>query len=65
MYLAAWGYAPQLANFRRKVHSTDGFVVPDQVGEVPGGRGRPPLLYRRGPATTLYPPILRDADGET
>ena len=65
VYLAAWGYAPELANFRRKVLSTDGFVVPDQVAEGPGGRGRPPLLYRRGPATTLYPPILRDPDGET
>jgi 8-oxo-dGTP diphosphatase len=61
VYTAAWGYAPELANFRRKVLSTEGFVVPDQLAELPGGRGRRPLLYRRGPATTLYPPVLRDA----
>jgi hypothetical protein len=24
--------------------------------------GRPPLLYRRGPATTLHPPFLRPAE---
>jgi len=34
VYLAAWGYASELANFRRKALSTDGFVVPDQVAEV-------------------------------
>lgn len=65
VYLAAWGSAPELANFRRKVLSTEGFVVPDQVAETIGGRGRPPLLYRRGPASTLYPPILRDVDSNS
>jgi len=58
VYLAAWGSAPELANFRRKVLSTEGFVVPEHVADHPA-RGRPPLLYRRGAATQLHPPILR------
>jgi 8-oxo-dGTP diphosphatase len=58
VYVAAWGLAPELANFRRKVLSTEGFVVPEHIAEHPG-RGRPPLLYRRGAAAQLHPPILR------
>lgn len=58
VYLAAWGAAPELANFRRKVLSTQGFVVPERVDSHPA-RGRPPLLYRRGPAAQLHPPLLR------
>ena len=59
IYLAAWGHAPDLPNFRRKVLSTDGFVIPEHVAHGGAGRGRPPVLYRRGPASYLYPPILR------
>jgi 8-oxo-dGTP diphosphatase len=58
VYIAVWGDAPDLPNFRRKVLATEGFVEP--VGDhVSGGRGRPAALYRRGKATVLYPPILR------
>jgi len=59
IYVAAWGNAPELANFRRKVLSTEGFVLPEHAAPAVGSRGRPPLLYRRGPATRLHPPILR------
>jgi 8-oxo-dGTP diphosphatase len=61
VYAAVWGSAPDLANFRRKVLATDGFVVEDRRSDSspsPSG-GRPPLLYRRGPATSLHPPMLR------
>jgi 8-oxo-dGTP diphosphatase len=61
VYAAVWGSAPDLANFRRKVLATDGFVVEDHrsgASPSPAG-GRPPLLYRRGPAVTLHPPMLR------
>jgi 8-oxo-dGTP diphosphatase len=61
VYAAVWGSAPDLANFRRKVLATEGFVVPDtrsQASAGPAG-GRPPLLYRRGDATVLHPPMLR------
>ncbi len=58
VYEAVWGAALDPRNFHRKVTSTEGFVVP--IGAATGGgRGRPAQLYRRGPADTLYPPLLR------
>ena len=65
VYAAVWGSAPDLANFRRKVLGTTGFVVEDQrspVAAAGAAGGRPPLLYRRGPALTLHPPLLRPAE---
>lgn len=61
VYAAVWGSAPDLANFRRKVLATEGFVVPDGRSDEAAGPagGRPPLLYRRGAATVLHPPMLR------
>jgi 8-oxo-dGTP diphosphatase len=62
VYAAVWGTAPDLGNFRRKVLSTPGFVTETQRSPVaaagPAG-GRPPLLYRRGDADVLHPPMLR------
>jgi 8-oxo-dGTP diphosphatase len=62
VYEAAWGTAPDLGNFRRKVLSTDGFVVeaqrsPRAAAGTAGGR--PPLLYRRGSAAVLHPRMPR------
>lgn len=61
VYAAVWGQAPDLGNFRRKVLGTDGFVVPTESHDAagPGGTGRPALLYRRGSATAIQPPMLR------
>jgi 8-oxo-dGTP diphosphatase len=61
VYAAVWGAAPDLANFRRKVLGTPGFVIEESRSpQAPGpAGGRPPLLYRRGDATTLHPPMLR------
>jgi 8-oxo-dGTP diphosphatase len=61
VYLAVWGAAPDLANFRRKVLSTPGFVEPAERSAASNrtAPGRPPLLYRRGPATYLDPPLRR------
>ena len=60
MYEAVWGRALDLANFRRKVLATDGFVVPIADTRRPSARGgRPPALYRKGPATLLHPAMLR------
>jgi 8-oxo-dGTP diphosphatase len=62
VYAAVWGSAPDLGNFRRKVLGTDGFVVPtDTHGSAEGTTGRPALLYRRGAATAIQPPMLRAA----
>lgn len=60
VYAAVWGTPPDLGNFRRKVLGTDGFVVPtDTHGTPSGSGGRKALLYRRGPATVIQPPMLR------
>lgn len=68
VYAAVWGQAPDLPNFRRKVLGTPGFVVAVQRSESPAAGtagGRPPLLYRRGEATVLHPPMLRLQQGST
>lgn len=64
VYAAVWGSPPDLGNFRRKVLGTAGFVVPTpDTGPAPGtSGGRKALLYRRGPATALHPPMLRPSD---
>ncbi len=56
VYQAVWGVAPTLATFRRKVLSTNGFVIPE-TGED--------LRFRRGPAEVLQPAMLRTAPDET
>ncbi|OLT10916.1 NUDIX hydrolase [Pseudonocardia sp. CNS-139] len=58
VYEAVWGTLPDPRNFSRKVTTTPGFLVP--TGErLNAGRGRPGQLFRRGPATSLHPPMLR------
>ena len=59
VYQAVWGLSPDLPGFRRKVLSTNGFVVP-----VPTTSPEPVLLYRRGPAEVLQPAMLRAAADE-
>jgi 8-oxo-dGTP diphosphatase len=58
VYQAVWDVAPDLPTFRRKVLSTNGFVVPE-----PGGAAA--QLYRRGTADVLQPAMLRSAPDET
>lgn len=58
VYESVWGVDLDAANFRRKVLSTPGFVT--DTGESQSvGRGRPAVLYHRGPATDLHPAMLR------
>lgn len=61
VYEAVWGSAPNLSNFRRKAIKTPGFVVStDEARDADTATtGRPPLLYRKGAATTLHPAMLR------
>ena len=60
VYTAVWGKPPDLGNFRRKVLGTEGFVVPTDVhGSPTGAGGRRALLYRRGSATVVSPPMVR------
>jgi 8-oxo-dGTP diphosphatase len=57
VYEAVWGVELHPANFRRKVLSTPGFVVP--TGEERAtGRGWAEL-YKRGGTTHLHPALLR------
>lgn len=63
VYEAVWGVELHVGNFRRKVLSTDGFV--EALGEkTPSSGGRPAELYRRGPAVTLHPAMLRPVAGD-
>ncbi|WFE59398.1 NUDIX domain-containing protein [Micromonospora sp. WMMD712] len=58
VYEALWGTRLDHRNFSRKVLGTDGFVIP--TGQrTSAGVGRPAMLYERGPAVTLHPPMLR------
>lgn len=60
IYEAVWGRPVHPANFRRKVLSTEGFVIPlGQTAPAGPEGGRPADLYRRGPAQLLHPAMLR------
>lgn len=58
VYEVVWGVPLDPRNFSRKVASTQGFVEATGAKRVPDV-GRPAALYRRGPALTLNPPLLR------
>lgn len=64
VYEVVWGVALDPRNFHRKATSTPGFLTPAGSATT-GDRGRPAQLYRKGPATTLYPPMLRAIPGDT
>jgi ADP-ribose pyrophosphatase YjhB (NUDIX family) len=60
VYEAVWGIRLDPRNFYRKIQATQDFVI--EVGSVrKAGAGRPARLFRRGPETVLYPPMLRSA----
>jgi 8-oxo-dGTP diphosphatase len=58
VYEAVWGIRLDPRNFSRRVLNIDGFIEPTGGKRAPG-TGRPAVLYRRGDACALYPPILR------
>jgi len=60
VYEIVWGTTLDARNFHRKATKTPGFL------EATGGStnrdgGRPALLYRRGPAEVLQPPLSRSS----
>jgi 8-oxo-dGTP diphosphatase len=61
VYEIVWGVRLDPRNFHRKVTGTPGFVTPAEGAPAVRERGRPAQLYRRGGASTLYPPLLRPA----
>ena len=58
VYRAVWGVYPDVRNFHRKVTGAHGFLLPTGRTTTRGG-GRPARTFRAGPATMLWPPILR------
>ena len=60
VYEAVWDVPLDPRNFSRKVLKTDGFILPTGTKRMPE-TGRPAALYERGPAQSLYPPILRNS----
>jgi 8-oxo-dGTP diphosphatase len=61
VYELVWGMRLDPRNFNRKVTKTDGFLLPTDAKRTPE-TGRPATLYRRGPADSLHPPMLRGRD---
>jgi 8-oxo-dGTP diphosphatase len=58
VYEAVWDVRLDPRNFFRKVQASQGFLV--EVGTARhAGAGRPARLFRAGPRTVLYPPMLR------
>jgi 8-oxo-dGTP diphosphatase len=62
IYEAVWGTELDLANFRRKVLATDGFVEPTGEKRVSPAGGAPATVYRAGPGAVLVPPLTRGHD---
>ncbi len=58
VYEIVWGQQLDPRNFHRKVTSVENFLEPTGEQTTKNG-GRPAMLYRRGSAAMLYPPILR------
>jgi 8-oxo-dGTP diphosphatase len=58
VYEIVWGVELDARNFHRKITGTLGFLEPTDRMTSRGG-GRPAQLYRRGPTSSLNPPLLR------
>lgn len=58
VYEIVWGTSLDPRNFHRKATKTPGFLEPTG-GTTNRDGGRPALLYRRGPASELHPPMTR------
>ncbi|MDH3499655.1 MAG: NUDIX hydrolase [Acidimicrobiia bacterium] len=59
IYEIVWNEELDLANFRRKVLATDGFVESTGAKRVSTAGGAPATVYRRGSGTLLNPPLSR------
>ncbi|MEV6525805.1 NUDIX domain-containing protein [Longispora sp. NPDC051575] len=61
VYEVVWGRPIDPRNFHRKVIATEDFVVPSGNKRA-AVVGRPAMLYHRGSATRLNPPMLRHSE---
>lgn len=64
VYEAVWGTELDTRNFYRKVQAVKGFIIPVGSGRRATG-GRPARLYRAGPKTVLFPPLIRPVPSRT
>ncbi|MER5678001.1 MULTISPECIES: NUDIX hydrolase [Streptomyces] len=64
VYEAVWGTALDTRNFYRKVQAAKGFIIPVGTDRRTTG-GRPARLYRAGPKTVLFPPLIQPATSAT
>ncbi len=60
IYETVWGERLDLANFRRKVLATKGFVEATGERRVSAAGGAPAAVYRVGGGATLSPPLVRE-----
>ena len=58
VYEIVWGVELDARNFHRKITGTLGFLEPTEEMTSRSG-GRPAQVFRRGPTSTLNPPLLR------
>lgn len=58
VYEIVWSCEIDARNFHRKATKTPGFLEPTGATTTRDG-GRPALLYRRGPAEQLHPPLTQ------
>lgn len=64
VYEAVWGVQLDPRNFYRKVQAVPGFIVP-AGSDRRITKGRPARLFRAGPRTSLYPPLVRPDQSTT
>ncbi|MFD0308927.1 NUDIX domain-containing protein [Streptomyces sp. NPDC127119] len=64
VYEAVWGTELDTRNFYRKVQAAEGFITPAGSARRTT-RGRPAQLYRAGPKTVLFPPLIRPVPSVT
>ncbi len=59
VYEVVWQESLDIANFRRKVLATQGFVTPTNDKRISESGGAPATVYRAGTGKDLLPPIMR------
>ncbi|WP_034484959.1 NUDIX hydrolase [Actinomadura oligospora] len=61
VYEAVWGISLDPRNFYRKVQKSRGFIIAADTDRKVT-TGRPARLFKAGPRTDLYPPMIRPSD---
>ena len=62
VYNVVWNTELDEGNFQRKIKQSEGFLIPLEKRRDPSTSGRPPALWKAGPAKTVSPPLVRPTD---